>query len=154
MAFRIVRWVSTRSGCCAMVQDAHARRAEGVDVVVGLVETYGRADTDAQVKDLEIIPRRRIDYRGVVLDEMDVDAIIARKPRLCIVDELAHSNVPLNDAVGRVTGVGVRETGADSRARHGLHELRGRGGARAADRCADCRTARRALVRGLRRNAA
>ena len=130
----------------AMLQDAHALRGEGADVVVGLIETYGRADTELQVRDLEIIPRRRIDYRGVVLEEMDVDAIIARKPQLCIVDELAHSNVPgskhekryedvlellengisvmtavniqhletLNDAVGRVTGVRVRETVPDT----------------------------------------
>jgi len=63
-------------------------------VVVGLIETYGRADTDAQVRDLEIIPKRKIEYRGVVLEEMDVDAILARKPQMCVVDELAHTNAP------------------------------------------------------------
>ena len=77
----------------AMLQDAHLLRREGVDLVVGLVETYGRADTEAQLGDLEVIPKRRIDYRGVVLEEMDLDAIIARKPQLCVVDEMAHSNV-------------------------------------------------------------
>ena len=77
-----------------MLQEAHALRARGLDVVVGYVETYGRRDTDAQLKDLEIIPRRKIEYRGVTLEEMDVDAILRRKPQVCVVDELAHSNVP------------------------------------------------------------
>ena len=58
---------------------------------MGLVETYGRRDTDAQLKDLEVIPRRTIEYRGVTLEEMDVDAILARKPQVCVVDELAHT---------------------------------------------------------------
>jgi two-component system, OmpR family, sensor histidine kinase KdpD len=129
-----------------MLQDAHAFRREGLDVVVGFVETYGRADTDAQVGDLEIVARRQIEYRGVVLEEMDLDAILQRRPQLCVVDELAHTNVPgsrhdkryqdvlelldsgigvltavniqhletLNDAVGRVTGVRVRETVPDT----------------------------------------
>lgn len=77
-----------------MLQEAHALRRRGLDVVVGFVETYGRAETQAQVKDLEVIPRRKVDYRGVVLEEMDVDAIVRRKPRICVVDELAHTNVP------------------------------------------------------------
>lgn len=77
----------------AMLQDAHVLRRDGLDVVVGVVETYGRADTEAQLRDLEVIPARRHDYRGVVVEEMDVDAIVARKPQLCVVDELAHSNV-------------------------------------------------------------
>ena len=77
-----------------MLQEAHALRAGGLDVVVGLVETYGRPDTQAQIKDLEIVPRRAIEYRGVTLEEMDVDAIIRRKPQVCVVDELAHTNVP------------------------------------------------------------
>jgi two-component system, OmpR family, sensor histidine kinase KdpD len=78
----------------SMLEDANAFRREGVDVVVGFVETYGRADTEAQIRDLEIIPKRKIEYRGVVLEEMDVDAILARKPQMCVVDELAHTNVP------------------------------------------------------------
>jgi two-component system sensor histidine kinase KdpD len=130
----------------SMLQDAHALRREGVDVVVGFVETYGRAETEAQIGDLEIVPRRRIEYRDVVLEEMDLDAILRRRPQLCVVDELAHTNVPgsahekryqdvgaildagigvltavniqhletLNDAVGRVTGVRVRETVPDT----------------------------------------
>lgn len=78
----------------AMLREAQALRSRGIDVVVGLVETYRRKETEAQVADLEIVPRRRIDYRGVTLEEMDVDAIIARHPQVCVVDELAHSNVP------------------------------------------------------------
>jgi two-component system sensor histidine kinase KdpD len=77
-----------------MLQEAHALRARGLDVVVGFVETYGRRDTEAQLKDLEVIRRRQIEYRGVAMEEMDVDAIIARRPEVCVVDELAHTNVP------------------------------------------------------------
>ena len=77
-----------------MLQEAHALRARGLDVVVGFVETYGRRDTDGQLKNLEVVPRRRIEYRGVTMEEMDVDAIIRRAPQVCVVDELAHSNVP------------------------------------------------------------
>jgi two-component system, OmpR family, sensor histidine kinase KdpD len=77
-----------------MLQEAHVLRASGLDVVIGVVETYGRTETEAQVKDLEIVPRRKVDYRGAVLQEMDVDAIVRRQPKVCVVDELAHSNVP------------------------------------------------------------
>ena len=77
-----------------MLQEAHALRARGLDVVVGFVETYGRRDTDSQLRDLEVIPRRKIEYRGVTMEEMDVDAIVARQPQVCVVDELAHTNVP------------------------------------------------------------
>jgi two-component system sensor histidine kinase KdpD len=62
--------------------------------VIGFVETYGRADTEAKVGDLEVVARRKVPYRGVTLDELDVDAIVARHPQICIVDELAHTNVP------------------------------------------------------------
>lgn len=78
----------------AMLKEAHALRDRGLDVAVGVVETYGRHETEAQVRDLEVVPRRRIEYRGVTLEEMDVDAIVARHPQVCLVDELAHSNVP------------------------------------------------------------
>ena len=77
-----------------MLREAQALRTRGVDVVIGVVETFGRKDTEAQIGDLEIIPRRRIEYRGVTMEEMDVDAIIRRRPQVCVVDELAHSNVP------------------------------------------------------------
>jgi two-component system, OmpR family, sensor histidine kinase KdpD len=130
----------------SMIEDAHALRRDGVDVVIGFVEAHGRADTAVKIEDLEVIPRRTIDYRGVVLEEMDLDAILSRRPQLCIIDELAHTNVPgsrhdkryqdvleildagidvmtavniqhietLNDAVGRVTGIRVRETVPDT----------------------------------------
>jgi two-component system sensor histidine kinase KdpD len=78
----------------AMIDDAHAFRREGVDVVIGFVETHGRADTEARVRDLDVVPRRKLEYRGVVLEEMDLDAVLARKPALCVVDELAHTNAP------------------------------------------------------------
>src|SRR5262252_90684 len=77
-----------------MLKDAAALKASGADIVVGLVETYGRADTDAQLADLEVVPRRRVPYKGVELEDMDLDALLARQPQICVVDELAHSNVP------------------------------------------------------------
>ncbi|MGH7669652.1 MAG: sensor protein KdpD [Gemmatimonadaceae bacterium] len=77
-----------------MLQEAHALRQRGVDVVVGYVETHGRAETAAQLGDLEVVPRRREEYRGVGLEEMDVDAVVARRPVIAVVDELAHTNVP------------------------------------------------------------
>jgi two-component system sensor histidine kinase KdpD len=77
-----------------MLQDAHTLRSRGVDVVVGLVETHGRADTAAVIGDLELVPRRAIEYRGVTLEEMDYDAIVARRPDIVVVDELAHTNAP------------------------------------------------------------
>jgi two-component system, OmpR family, sensor histidine kinase KdpD len=77
-----------------MLQEAHEMRRRGVDVVVGFVETHGRAETESQISDLEVVPRNRIAYRGVTLEEMDVDAVIARRPQVAIVDELAHTNVP------------------------------------------------------------
>jgi two-component system sensor histidine kinase KdpD len=76
-----------------MLRDAHLLRDRGLDVVIGLIETYGRPETEAQVRDLEVVPRRRVDYRGVVVEEMDVEAILARKPAVALVDELAHTNV-------------------------------------------------------------
>jgi two-component system, OmpR family, sensor histidine kinase KdpD len=76
-----------------MLEEAHELRDKGVDVVLGFIETHGRADTVAKVGDLEAVPRRRLDYRGVPLEEMDVDAILARKPEVAVVDELAHTNV-------------------------------------------------------------
>jgi two-component system, OmpR family, sensor histidine kinase KdpD len=77
-----------------MLTEAHDLRRRGVDIVVGFVESHGRAETEAQLGDLEVIPRRRIEYRGVTLEEMDVDAVIARRPEVAVVDELAHTNVP------------------------------------------------------------
>ena len=78
----------------SMIEDANALRREGVDVVVGFVETHGRADTEARLGELEVIPRRKVEYQGVALEEMDLDAILSRRPALCVVDELAHTNAP------------------------------------------------------------
>src|SRR5882757_4039556 len=77
-----------------MLQEAHRLKREGIDVVVGLVETHGRAETQALVDGLEVIPRRNVEYRGITVGEMDVDAILARRPQVVLVDELAHTNVP------------------------------------------------------------
>ena len=77
-----------------MLQEAHRLKRQGVDVVLGIVETHGRADTVAQIGDLEQVPRRRIEYRAVVVEEMDIDGLLARKPDVAIVDELAHTNAP------------------------------------------------------------
>jgi two-component system sensor histidine kinase KdpD len=75
-----------------MLQQARARQKDGYDVVVGIVETHGRKETEALLEGLEVIPRRRLEYRGQWLDEMDLDAIIARRPQIVLVDELAHTN--------------------------------------------------------------
>ncbi len=77
-----------------MLEDAHLMRKQGIDVVIGFVEPHKRADTEAMIRDLEVIPQRAIPYRSVVLHEMDLNAILARHPQVCIVDELAHTNVP------------------------------------------------------------
>jgi two-component system sensor histidine kinase KdpD len=78
-----------------MLNDAYLmKHQQGVDVVIGLIEPHGRKDTEARIRDLEIIPLREIPYKGVSLKEMDVDAILARHPNTVIVDELAHTNVP------------------------------------------------------------
>lgn len=79
---------------CAMLQEAHRLRAEGRDVVLGLIETHGRAETEALAAGLETLPRRQIDYRGQRLEEFDIDAALARRPALLVVDELAHTNAP------------------------------------------------------------
>jgi two-component system sensor histidine kinase KdpD len=77
-----------------MLNEGRRRRDRGTDVVVGYVETHGRARTAEQVGDLEVIPRRTIEYRGATFEEMDIDAVLGRKPQIALVDELAHTNVP------------------------------------------------------------
>ena len=77
-----------------MLQEAHAEAEAGRDVVVGLLETHGREATSALLEGLEVVPRRRVPYRGVELQEMDLPAVLARKPELVLVDELAHTNAP------------------------------------------------------------
>ncbi|MBK9180337.1 MAG: sensor histidine kinase KdpD [Acidimicrobiales bacterium] len=78
----------------AMLNEGWRRAQRGTDVVVGYVETHGRVSTTAQIRDLEVVPRRQIEHRGARFEEMDVDAVLARRPRVVLVDELAHTNVP------------------------------------------------------------
>ena len=78
----------------AMLREGHRLKLQGLDVTIGLVETHGRAETAGQIGDIEIINPRTIEYRGVTLREMDMDAILARRPTVCLVDELAHTNAP------------------------------------------------------------
>ena len=78
----------------AMLRSGQKERADKVDLVVGVVETHGRTETEAMLAGLEIVPRRTVDYRGAALTEMDLDAILARRPALVLVDELAHTNAP------------------------------------------------------------
>lgn len=77
-----------------MLEEAHALHRRGIDVVVAFVETHGRAETAALVAGLEVIPRRRIDYRGVGIEELDLEAVLRRKPQVAVVDEVPHTNVP------------------------------------------------------------
>lgn len=77
-----------------MLEEGHRRLGRGTDVVVGYVEAHGRPNTIALISGLEVVPRRRIEYRGVVVEEMDADAVLARNPTVALVDELAHTNAP------------------------------------------------------------
>jgi two-component system, OmpR family, sensor histidine kinase KdpD len=77
-----------------MLQEAQRIQRQGVDVVIGVVETHGRPETQAQIGDLEQVPRKSIQYKGFVLEELDLDALLARKPTVALVDELAHTNAP------------------------------------------------------------
>lgn len=106
----------------SMLDAARLRRAEGLDVVVGVVETHGRVETEALLAGLDILPRRQVEYRGTVQQEFDIDAALARHPDLILVDELAHSNVPgsrhtkrwqdveelLNDGISVYTTVNIQ----------------------------------------------
>ena len=78
----------------AMLLAARERRAENLDVVVGLIETHGRKETQALLKGLEVLPTRQIEYKGTMLHEFDIDAALKRRPAIIIVDELAHTNAP------------------------------------------------------------
>jgi two-component system sensor histidine kinase KdpD len=77
-----------------MLEEAHDLRRRGVDVVVGFIETHGRPETAALIDGLEVVPRRRAEYRGVGVEEMDLDAVLLRKPKVAVVDEIPHTNVP------------------------------------------------------------
>lgn len=77
-----------------MLEEAHQLRDKGSDLALALIETHGRAETANKIGDLEVVPRHCIEYRGKILEEMDIDAVLARKPEIAVVDELAHTNVP------------------------------------------------------------
>lgn len=77
-----------------MLEEAHALKKRGVDVILAFIETHGRAETEALLEGLESIPRRRFEYRRVIVEEMDLEAVLVRRPQVAIVDELAHTNVP------------------------------------------------------------
>src|SRR3954452_2105187 len=97
------------------LQTAQAKCREGIDVVVGVVETHGRKETEALLAGLEVIPRRRVEYKGRWLDEMDIDAILDRRPRLVLVDELAHTNAQGTNAQGtNAQGTNAQGTNAQS----------------------------------------
>ena len=97
-----------------MLGEGRRLRADGHDVVVGFFETHGRPETEAQIGDLHVIPRAQIPYRGVILEEMDTDAILARKPEIVLVDELAHTNPPGSIRTKRYEDVQIlRDAGID-----------------------------------------
>lgn len=77
-----------------MLEEAHALKARGVDIVIGFVETHGRKETEDLTAGLEIVPRKKVEYRGIEVEEMDLEAVLSRKPQVAIVDELAHTNLP------------------------------------------------------------
>jgi two-component system sensor histidine kinase KdpD len=84
-----------------MLEEAQELKARGVDVVIGYFEPHGRKDTIAKTAGLEFIPRKRIEYRGTIFEEMDLDSILSRRPRVCVVDEFPHTNVPGSDRAKR-----------------------------------------------------
>ena len=97
-----------------MLEEGHRRIARGTDLVVGYVEAHGRIETEQLVDGLEVVPRRRVEYRGVVVEEMDTDAVIARHPGVALVDELAHTNAPGSERAKRWQDVEVlRDAGID-----------------------------------------
>lgn len=105
-----------------MLEDAHLFKKQGADIVIALVEPHGREDTKAMIGDLERVPMRKVEYRGVTLEDMDVDAVIARHPAIAIVDELAHTTIPgsknrkryqdvlelLNNGISVITAVNIQ----------------------------------------------
>jgi len=90
-----------------MLSEAHRRRSYGEDVVIAFVETHGRKATEALIDGLDVIPRRRIEYKGVVIEELDVEAVLRRHPAVCLVDELAHTNAPGSEREKRYEDVAL-----------------------------------------------
>lgn len=98
----------------AMLREGHRLRQDGHDIVIGFVEAHGRGETEAEIGDLEVIPRKRVEYRSVIVEEMDVDALLARAPEIALVDELAHTNAPGSVRQKRWQDVDVlRQAGID-----------------------------------------
>ncbi|HEY4916487.1 MAG TPA: histidine kinase, partial [Solirubrobacteraceae bacterium] len=97
-----------------MLLEGHAEQEAGHDVVIGLLESHGRAETAGLADGLAVIPRRRMRYRDTVIEEMDLDGIVARRPELCLIDELAHANAPGSEHAKRYEDVeAVLESGID-----------------------------------------
>jgi two-component system sensor histidine kinase KdpD len=90
-----------------MLDEGQELRLRGVDVVVGYFEPHGRKDTMARTEGLDVVPRRKLEYRGTIFEEMDTEAILRRKPEVCLVDELAHTNVPGSERLKRWQDVHV-----------------------------------------------
>ena len=90
-----------------MLDEGQVLHRKGVDVVIGYFEPHGRKDTISRTEGLEVVPRRKLEYRGTIFEEMDADAIIRRQPEICLVDELAHTNVPGSERVKRWQDVHV-----------------------------------------------
>jgi two-component system sensor histidine kinase KdpD len=88
-----------------MLLEGHRLKQEGIDVVIGLVETHGRAETARLIEGLEVIPRKQIQYRGITIEEMDLGAVLARRPEVALVDELAHTNAPGSEHAKRYEDV-------------------------------------------------
>jgi len=118
----------------AMLEAAHQRKTQGIDVVVGYVETHKRVETEELVEGLEILPRQQVEYQGVNLPELDVDAVLARRPAIVLVDEFAHTNAPGSRHPKRYTDVDEILDAADwhnvlSNLPDGLQTSLGEGGA-------------------------
>src|ERR1700681_2330688 len=90
-----------------MLEEAQELKAAGVDIVIGYFEPHGRKDTIAKTEGIDIVPRRKIDYRDSTFEEMDTDAILARQPQVCVVDEFPHTNVPGSERLKRWEDVEV-----------------------------------------------
>ncbi len=110
----------------AMLEAAHQRLAEGVDVVAGYVETHGRRETEAMLAGLEVLPRRQVEYRGHSLTEMDLDAVLGPPPALALVDELAHTNAPGLAPPQALPGRGRDPGRRDRRLHHAQHPAPGK----------------------------
>src|SRR3982074_955578 len=107
-----------------MLQEGRAEAENGRDVVIGYLEPHGRAETLAQAEGLELIPRRTVSYRGMPLEEMDLPAVLSRKPELCLIDELAHSNAPGFEHEKRFEDVrDVLDAGIDVFSHGNVHHL-------------------------------